>query len=459
MQPGAENREAIRRSEPIIMHWQPAEAVEPVFVLLVFLLQTIIKAVWHRQFSHHNYLHANSMSSVGRQIISLLIWSTANCHNFLKKTLLFMRKLLSANWGVFFKNLAQTSRQNHAFIIYFHGIISFSLKMTAFSQESPICFFFPQWNKTNKEAKKCWDFRGWKELLVFALPPVNMHKCTHTYALQAFMQGAVASLRAEPCALIQSRSKAMIRKWWLEMETQDGWKQNSCWFYALLCRCCDPLSPPSQAWNEGSMWEGAVLYYLSFSPVWGVCSSIRQPPSELCAPQRWGGWGTGRGCVWQSGHVNPCPAKLQKQQSASGFVLSGWPAQGTFSCKTAKLVIPVYCLKDVCALLRFEAEACGSGSWLNTWLWWIVQGQVPKPTLPYKYCPATKCVTFQELIWKSLCFPFLSVASGFFHVLIIKWFLLLHLGSECPFHKAYASELSSTCPKIRNLCFSCLDIP
>ena len=45
MQPGAENKEAIRRSEPIIIRWQPAEAVEQVFVLLVFLLQTIIKAV------------------------------------------------------------------------------------------------------------------------------------------------------------------------------------------------------------------------------------------------------------------------------------------------------------------------------------------------------------------------------------------------------------------------------
>lgn len=171
MQPGAENREAIRRSEPIIMHWQPAEAVEPVFVLLVFLLQTIIKAVWHRQFSHHNYLHANSMSSVGRQIISLLIWSTANCHNFLKKTLLFMRKLLSANWGVFFKNLAQTSRQNHAFIIYFHGIISFSLKMTAFSQESPICFFFSSVKQDKQGSKKMLRLSGLKRAVGFCSSP------------------------------------------------------------------------------------------------------------------------------------------------------------------------------------------------------------------------------------------------------------------------------------------------
>lgn len=73
----------------------------------------------------------------------------------------------------------------------------------------------------------------------------------------------------------------------------------------------------------------------------------------------------------------------------------------------------MYYVEEVCALLSFGAEAYGSRSWLNTQLWWIVQGQVPKPTLPYKYCSATKCVTFQELVGKSLCFPFLSVTSGF----------------------------------------------
>lgn len=51
------------------------------------------------------------------------------------------------------------------------------------------------------------------------------------------------------------------------------------------------------------------------------------------------------------------------------------------------------------------------------------------------------------------------VLRVFSHVLIIKWLFLLHLGSECPFHKACASQLSSTHTKIRNLCFSCLDLP
>lgn len=135
------------------------------------------------------------------------------------------------------------------------------------------------------------------------------------------MQGAVASLRAKPCALLQSRSKAMIRKWWLEMETQDGWKQNSCWFYALLCRCCDPLSPPSQAWNEGSMWEGTVLYYLSFSPVWGICSSIRQPPSELCAPgsTEMRGFGHRQGLCVAVRACDPLPCKASKAAECFWF--------------------------------------------------------------------------------------------------------------------------------------------
>lgn len=45
MLPGAENKEAIRRSEPIIIRWQLTEVVEQVFVLLEFLLQTITKTV------------------------------------------------------------------------------------------------------------------------------------------------------------------------------------------------------------------------------------------------------------------------------------------------------------------------------------------------------------------------------------------------------------------------------
>lgn len=44
VQPGAENKEAIRRSEPVIIRWQPTEAVEQVFVRLVFFLRTVIKA-------------------------------------------------------------------------------------------------------------------------------------------------------------------------------------------------------------------------------------------------------------------------------------------------------------------------------------------------------------------------------------------------------------------------------
>lgn len=74
-------------------------------------------------------------------------------------------------------NLAQATRPNHAFIIYFHCIISFSLKMTAFSQECPM--FFSQGNKKTG-GKKCRAFLGLKKAFGFAAPPVHIHECTHS---------------------------------------------------------------------------------------------------------------------------------------------------------------------------------------------------------------------------------------------------------------------------------------
>lgn len=211
--------------------------------------------------------------------------------------------------------------------------------MTAFSQVQ--CGFFPQENNTNKEEKKYWAFWGQKKAVGFALPPVHMHKCTHIYALQTFTQGAVASLRAKPCALLPSRSKAMTRKdpSRLEMETQNGWKQNSCWFSALLLRCSDPHSLPSRAWNEGSVWGRSCAVLFLLSPLWGTCSSTRQPPAGLCAPSptEMRGFGHRQGLC---GAVRACealPCKASKAAEYSGFVLSGWPAQGTFSCKQSSL--------------------------------------------------------------------------------------------------------------------------
>lgn len=322
MKPGAENREAIRRSEPITMHWQPAEAVESVFVLLVFLLQTIIKAVWHHQFSHHNYCHANSKFSMGGQIISSLIWSTANCHNFLKKTLLFMRKLLSANWGFFFKNVAQTSRQNHAFIIAQYNQLF--IEDDSFQPRKSNVGFFSQGNKTKKQ--KMLRLSGpEKKLLVFALPPANMHKCTHIYALQAFMQGAVASLRAKPCALLQSRSKAMIRKLWsfhdLKWKYRMDGSKIAVGFMPYYAGALILTAFLLRLEMKAGCWEGAELYYLSLSPVWGVCSGIRQPLAELCVPgsTEMRGFGHRQGLCGSARACEPLPCNASKAAECLWF--------------------------------------------------------------------------------------------------------------------------------------------
>lgn len=89
--------------------------------------------------------------------------------------------------------------------------------------------------------------------------------------------------------------------------------------------------------------EGAVLYYLSLSPVWDICTSIRQPPAELCAPgsTEMRVFGHRQGLCVAARACEPFK-KRQKQQGASGFVLPRWPSQGTFSSKTVKSVISVY---------------------------------------------------------------------------------------------------------------------
>lgn len=179
VQPGAENKEAIRRSEPVIIRWQPTEAVEQVFVRLVFFLRTIIKATWHHQFSCHDYLHANLTSSMWRQIISSLIWSKANCHYFLKKTLLFMRKLLSANWV--FHEFSPGNQTESCFYyllpLYnqlFIGDDSFQPRK---SNVFVFLFFFSSGKHDKQKAKKMLSFPwGWRNLLVllFSLH-ISMH--------------------------------------------------------------------------------------------------------------------------------------------------------------------------------------------------------------------------------------------------------------------------------------------
>lgn len=181
VQPGAENKEAIRRSEPVIIRWQPTEAVEQVFVRLVFFLRTIIKATWHHQFSCHDYLHANLTSSMWRQIISSLIWSKANCHYFLKKTLLFMRKLLSANWV--FHEFSPGNQTESCFYYLLPLYNQLFIGDDSFQPRKSnvfvfLFFFFPRESMTSRRQKKCWAFLGAEEIFWFCYFPYT-YPCTY----------------------------------------------------------------------------------------------------------------------------------------------------------------------------------------------------------------------------------------------------------------------------------------
>lgn len=85
--------------------------------------------------------------------------------------------------------------------------------------------------------------------------------------------------------------------------------------------------------------EGAVLYYFSF-PLFGVPAVAPGSPQQGCvlpAPRRWGGLGTGRGFVGQSGRVKPCPVKLQKQQNTLVLCFLGGQHKAPFPAKQSSL--------------------------------------------------------------------------------------------------------------------------
>lgn len=199
VQPGAENKEAIRRSEPVIIRWQPTEAVEQVFVRLVFFLRTIIKATWHHQFSCHDYLHANLTSSVWRQIISSLIWSKANCHYFLKKTLLFMRKLLSANWV--FHEFSPGNQTESCFYYLLPLYNQLFIGDDSFQPRKSnvfvfLFFFFFLGKAWQTEGKKNVELSlGLKKSFGFAIFPTHIHACIQICS-PICRQGAATSLRA-----------------------------------------------------------------------------------------------------------------------------------------------------------------------------------------------------------------------------------------------------------------------
>lgn len=210
---GSRNKEAIRRSEPIIIRWQPTEAAEQVFVCLVFFLQTIIKAVRRHRFSCHDYLHVNLTSSMWRQIISSLIRSKANCDYFLKKTLLFMRKLLSTNWVFHEFSLGSQAESCFYYLLplynqLFNGDDSFQPRKSN-------VFFFKE-NMTNRRQKMLSFPWVWRNLLGFAIFSTNIHTCAVTYAPNVCRQGVLTALRAMD--LHQSKAMRWKGLWGLEME-------------------------------------------------------------------------------------------------------------------------------------------------------------------------------------------------------------------------------------------------
>lgn len=179
------------------MRWQPVEAAEQVFVCLVFFLQTIIKAVRHHRFSCHDYLHANLTSSMRRQIISSLIPSKANCNYFLKKTLLFMRKLLSTNW-VFheFSPGSQTESCFYYLLPLYNQLFIGDDSFQPRKSNVVFFFFFPQENMTKRRQKMLSFPWVWRNLLGFAVFSTNIHTCALTYAPTVCRQGALTPLRA-----------------------------------------------------------------------------------------------------------------------------------------------------------------------------------------------------------------------------------------------------------------------
>lgn len=114
--------------------------------------------------------------------------------------------------------------------------------------------------------------------------------------------------------------------------------------------------------------EGAVLHYLSLSPVWAFCSSTRQPRAELCAPDstEMRGFGHRQG-LWVAARAwEPLPCKASKPAEYLWFCAFRVASpkalflQNNQGCNFCAL-----CLGSLC-FARFGAEACVSGSWLST---------------------------------------------------------------------------------------------
>lgn len=87
------------------------------------------------------------------------------------------------------------------------------------------------------------------------------------------------------------------------------------------------------------------------------------------------------------------------------------------------------CVQHVlCSALELELMAqLNTWSWLNTLSWGTVGGQVLKPALLYKYCPAIKYASSQGLKWGKKHKNLLLIAQPllpffFFFCALTQWF-------------------------------------
>lgn len=216
-------------------------------------------------------------------------------------------------------NLAQAARQNHAFIIYFHCIISFSLEMTAFSQESPMLFFFFFLGKTwQRGGKKCWAFPGSEEIFWVLLFSLQIYIHVHWHMLPLCAGRELWPPESNGPASVQSGEvKRYLRTWNGEIRTES---------YPRKCRSVGYIIIVafiylSHRWSSfsGLKWKwhvGKELHSIiqAFSLFWGIFPLIWGTYDNLVQPLAW---------VLLAG-------PLQQEHDVRSSVPSGWLSQSNF---------------------------------------------------------------------------------------------------------------------------------
>lgn len=155
---------------------------------------------------------------------------------------------------------------------------------------------------TNRRQKMLSFSWGWRNLLGLLFPLyiyINVHTYMHSkHAHRELWPHWELRTSVKPCALLRSKSKAMIRKgpsglemeksegWIIPQETQNGWKHNSCWVYVFITQVL--WSPVSSF--SGLTWKRHVgresHYIIQVFPLFGaICNDLRQSLADLVLPR------------------------------------------------------------------------------------------------------------------------------------------------------------------------------